>query len=101
MRGRRHRRRGRPYRWFGGHRDETSTAEVTLDLLQVGEGGVVVDLGGERQMRRRLMEMGLLAGSRLRVVKLAPAGDPIQIQVNDYFLSIRRSEAATIIVQPD
>jgi len=47
------------------------------------------------------MEMGLLAGSRLRVVKLAPAGDPIQIQVNDYFLSLRRSEAATITVQPD
>ncbi len=94
MRGPRHRRRG-------GRRAGRRAEEVTLDLLPVGGAGVVVDLGGERTLRRRLMEMGLLAGSRLRVVKLAPAGDPIQIQVNDYFLSLRRSEAATITVQPD
>ena len=93
--------RGRPHRWRGSRRARRRAAEVTLDLLPVGGAGVVVDLGGERTMRRRLMEMGLLAGSRLRVVKLAPTGDPIQIQVNDYFLSLRRSEAATIIVQPD
>ena len=44
------------------------------------------------------MEMGLLEGSNLRVVKFGPMGDPIQIQVNDYFLSLRRNEAARIIV---
>ena len=74
---------------------------VNLDELPVGSSGKVTAITGERALRRRLMEMGLLEGSRLRVVKFAPSGDPIEIQVNDYFLSLRRSEAARIIVMPN
>lgn len=73
---------------------------ANLDTLPLGAEGVVMAITGERRFRRRLMEMGLLEGSRLRVVKFAPTGDPIQIQVNDYFLSLRRNEAARIIVMP-
>lgn len=71
---------------------------ANLDSLPIGATGEVLAIMGERRFRRRLMEMGLLEGSRLRVVKFAPAGDPIQIQVNDYFLSLRRHEAAKIVV---
>ena len=72
---------------------------ANLDQLPVGAVGLVMAITGERQLRRRLMEMGLLEGSRLRLVKFAPSGDPLQIQVNDYFLSLRKSEAARIVVQ--
>jgi Fe2+ transport system protein FeoA len=73
---------------------------VNLDSLPVGSTGTVMAITGERKLRRRLMEMGLLEGSRLRVVKFAPGGDPIEIKVNDYFLSLRKSEAARIVVLP-
>jgi Fe2+ transport system protein FeoA len=75
-----------------------ATGPANLDTLPLGAEGVVMAITGERRFRRRLMEMGLLEGSRLRVVKFAPTGDPIQIQVNDYFLSLRRMEASRIIV---
>jgi ferrous iron transport protein A len=73
---------------------------ANLDTLPLGTTGIVLAITGERELRRRLMEMGLLEGSRLRVVKFAPTGDPIEIQVNDYFLSLRREEAARIVVMP-
>ena len=72
---------------------------TTLDLMPIGARGVITCINGERRKRRRLMEMGLLEGSRLRVVKFAPTGDPIEIEVNDYFLSLRRNEAAEIVVR--
>ena len=71
---------------------------VTLDRLPLGACGVIQSIDGERRLRRRLMEMGLLEGSRLRVVKFAPSGDPIEVKINDYFLSLRLSDAAKIVV---
>ena len=71
-----------------------------LDTLKLGSVGLVLAITGERTLRRRLMEMGLLEGSRIRLVKFGPSGDPIQIQVNDYFLSLRRNEAAKVVVMP-
>lgn len=73
---------------------------ANLDTLEVGSVCYVLAITGERKLRRRLMEMGLLEGSRIRVVKFGPSGDPIQIQVNDYFLSLRRNEASKVIVLP-
>ena len=93
-------RKRRRFRW-GGKAHAHGKGPVNLDALPVGSVGKVLLITGERKLRRRLMEMGLLEGSRLRIVKYAPAGDPIEIQVNDYFLSLRRSEAARIIVEPD
>ena len=72
--------------------------DSTLDKLPVGSRGVIKSIQGERRMRRRLMEMGLIEGSLVRVVKLAANGDPLEIKVNDYFLSLRRREAALIRV---
>lgn len=95
MLGRRHRRRRRGGCCAGAIEPETTT----LDTLPIGGRGIVVGIQGERRLRRRIMEMGLLEGSRLRVVKFAPTGDPIQIKVNDFFLSIRRADAAGITVR--
>ena len=52
----------------------------------------------DRRLTRRLLEMGLLPGTRVRVVRVAPLGDPIELRLRDYALSVRRSEASRIAV---
>lgn len=72
---------------------------ATLDDLPVGAEGVVVDVRCERHIARRLMEMGVLPGTRVAVVRVAPLGDPIQLRVRGYSLSIRKREAAGIVLR--
>lgn len=56
-------------------------------------------VGGERAFRRRLMELGLVPGTRVAVVNVAPLGDPLELSVRGCKLSIRRSEAAAMVVE--
>ncbi len=72
---------------------------ATLDELPIGAEGVVVAVRCPRSVARRLMEMGLLPGTRVAVVRVAPFGDPIQLRLRSYSLSIRRQEAAGIVLQ--
>ena len=83
---------------FASQRD-TETA-TTLDCLNPGERGTVLRLAGEPQIRRRLMDMGLTPGAEIEVERLAPLGDPIEIEVRGYHLSLRKREAAGIAVEP-
>ncbi|NLY92783.1 MAG: ferrous iron transport protein A [Myxococcales bacterium] len=71
-----------------------------LSEVPVGERAVVRALHGERFLSRRLMEMGLLPGVEVEVVRRAPMGDPIELRLRRYALSIRREDAATIEVEP-
>ncbi|MCB9593399.1 MAG: ferrous iron transport protein A [Sandaracinaceae bacterium] len=71
---------------------------ATLDELPVGAEGTVVAVRCERAIARRLMEMGVLPGTRVAVVRVAPLGDPIQLRLRSYSLSIRRREAAGIVL---
>lgn len=64
--------------------------------LAVGQQAEIASIDCERRLARRLMEMGLLPGTRVRVVRLAPLGDPIELRVRNYSLSVRRAEAAKI-----
>jgi len=73
---------------------------TTLDRLEPGESGRVLNLSGEPQIRRRLMDMGLTPGAVVEVEKLAPLGDPIEVEVRGYHLSLRKREAAGIAVEP-
>ena len=66
--------------------------------VKVGECAVVVRLHGEGAVRRRIMDMGLVKGTEVSVRRVAPIGDPIELTVRGYELSIRRSEAETIEV---
>ena len=68
----------------------------TLNELKVGETARVVRLHGEGAVKRRIMDMGLTKGTEVTVRKVAPLGDPIELTVRGYELSIRKSEAATI-----
>ena len=65
----------------------------TLADLRVGDEAIVSDVAGERSVVRRLMEMGLLPGTAIRIVRVAPLGDPIEVRLRSYSLSIRRTEA--------
>jgi len=69
---------------------------MTLDHLPVGGEGVISAVGGEGALRLRLLDMGLVPRTRVRVCKVAPMGDPIQIQVRGYELTLRLEDAANI-----
>ncbi len=73
-------------------------ATVSLDELRAGTPARVLAVGGEGAVARRLMEMGVVPGAPVRVVKAAPLGDPLEVRVRNYHLALRRSEAQTITV---
>ena len=70
----------------------------TLKDVKVGETVTVVKLHGEGPVKRRIMDMGLTRGTEVFVRKVAPLGDPMELTVRGYELSIRKDEAATIEV---
>jgi ferrous iron transport protein A len=70
-----------------------------LSQLRVGQRGQVLALSGDDALVQRLLEMGLLEGEEVEVLAFAPLGDPMEIGLRDYRLSLRRSEAARINVQ--
>jgi Fe2+ transport system protein FeoA len=72
---------------------------ANLSDLEPGESGVVVGWAGDAPPPR-LLEMGILEGTEIEVVRLAPLGDPIEIELRGYHLSIRRSEAEQIEIAP-
>ncbi len=74
--------------------------EITLDQLVHGRRAVVVRIGGERTLRRRLLDMGLVTGETVTLTASAPLGDPLEITVKGYRLSLRKAEARLIIVEP-
>ena len=71
---------------------------MTLTNLQIGTTAKVIAVKGNNAVTRRLMEMGIVPGVSVKVVKTAPFGDPIEIRVRGYSLAMRRSEAEAIEV---
>lgn len=71
----------------------------TLKDVKVGENAVVVRLHGEGAVKRRIMDMGLTRGTEVHVRKVAPLGDPIELTVRGYELSVRKADAEMIEVQ--
>lgn len=71
----------------------------TLDQVPVGNTVVVKKIYGEGRTRRRIMDMGLTRGISVLVRRVAPLGDPIELKVRGYELSIRKTEAAAIEVE--
>lgn len=72
--------------------------EKTLDKLIVNESGIIKNVLGEGKIRRRLFDMGLTPGARVFLRKKAPLGDPIEITLRDYELTLRKNEAQFVIV---
>ena len=71
----------------------------TLKEAKIGETVTVVKLKGEGPVKRRIMDMGLTKGTQIYVKKSAPLGDPIELTVRGYELSIRKAEAENVIVE--
>ena len=71
----------------------------TLRQARVGEAYVVKKINGSGPLKRRIMDMGLTKGAKLFVRKVAPLGDPVQINIRNYELSIRRQDAELIEVE--
>ena len=72
---------------------------MTLNEIPVGGVCTVIKLNGTGKLRRRIMDMGITKGVEIKVVKIAPLGDPMELNVRGYELSIRKSEAESIEVQ--
>ena len=71
----------------------------TLKDVAVGEKAIVKRLSGEGALKRRIMDMGVTKGVELFVRKVAPLGDPIEVTVRGYELSLRKAEAENILVE--
>ena len=72
---------------------------MTLDKLPLGQDAVITAVGGEGALRCRLLDMGLIPKTTVRVEKVAPLGDPIELRVRGYALSLRKEDARTIEVE--
>lgn len=70
-----------------------------LDEFSIGDTGIVKTIAGEGKLRRRLFDMGITPGAKVFLKKKAPLGDPIEITVRGYELTLRKDEAMLIIVE--
>ncbi len=71
----------------------------TLDKIKAGQECVVTDVRGKGNLRCRLLDMGLIPKTKVKVVKFAPMGDPMEITLRGYNLTLRKSDAALIEVK--
>lgn len=72
---------------------------MNLSKLKPGESGKITNIGVTGPLKRRLMDMGVLVGERVKVEKVAPLGDPIEVTIKNYKLSLRKKEAEGIAVE--
>ena len=75
-----------------------SKENMTLKDLGIGKSGIVLAVGGEKILRRRLLEMGITPGTIVTIKKTAPMGDPIELLLRGYVLSLRLEDAEKIAV---
>lgn len=80
--------------------DHTQNDVVTLRDIPIGQTATVVSLTGEGALKRHIMDMGITMGTTIYVRKVAPLGDPLEVTVRGYELSLRKSEAQNVVVTP-
>lgn len=74
---------------------------MTLDQLKPGNSGILDTIGGEGALRRRLLDMGLTPNTKVTVRKVAPMGDPIELFLRGYVLTLRKDDAAKITLKEE
>lgn len=72
---------------------------MTLDRVKPGHGGTILSIGGEGALRRRLLDMGLTPKTKVQVRKVAPMGDPIELYLRGYVLTLRAEDASKIEIE--
>ncbi len=83
-----------------GTRPADPSVDHTLDQLATGSSATLLAVRGEAGIRRRLLEMGLCPGMVVEVLRRAPLGDPIELRVRGYLLSVRADQARLITISP-
>jgi len=73
---------------------------MRLSECRPGQGGKIARVEGDGLLGQRLMEMGLIEGAEVKVVRVAPLGDPLEIEVQNYQLSLRKAEAERVELEP-
>ena len=74
---------------------------MTLDQLPIGQEAIITAVGGQGELRCRFLYMGIIPKTRVRMQKVAPMGDPMEIRLRGYELTIRREDAAKITIVPE
>jgi len=72
---------------------------MKLSELKPGTKAIILDVQGDSNVKKKLLGMGIVRGIKLKVIRNAPLGDPMEIEVRGYNLSIRRAEAENVIVE--
>lgn len=73
--------------------------QIRLSEFEVGQSGVIKSVSGEGRIRRRLFDMGVTPGAEVYLRKRAPLGDPIEVTIRDYELTLRKSEAELVVTE--
>lgn len=73
---------------------------MTLDNLPIGKPAIILTVGGEGDLRCHLLDMGLIPHTEVTVRKVAPLGDPLELYLRGYTMTLRKEEAARIEVRP-
>ena len=84
---------------FPAVKSETSVRIKSLARLEVGETGRVVEVAAKEPLALHILEIGLVKGAKVRYLRSAPLGGPIQIEVDGFLLSLRKNEAEAVIVE--
>lgn len=74
---------------------------MTLDMLEIGKSAIISSVGGDGPLRCRLLDMGLIPKTKVMIRKVAPMGDPIELFLRGYELTIRIDDAKQIEITPD
>lgn len=74
---------------------------ATLKDLTAGQSGLITKLGVSGALKQRFMDMGITKGVSVKVIKIAPLGDPIEIEIRGYNLSVRKSDAEKILISEE
>ncbi len=77
----------------------TSEAAIMLDMIPAGREANVVRVAGRKDIKRRLLDMGIIPGVKVRMERVAPAGDPVDVVVKGHHLSLRKAEAGAVMVE--
>ena len=72
---------------------------MTLDELKIGQSAVVVSVGGAGALRQHFLDMGVIPGARVNIVQFAPMGDPMELTIHGYELTLRLADAARIQIR--
>lgn len=73
--------------------------QLSLDNLKINQKGTIIAVKGQGLVRRRLFDMGVTPGALVTLIKLAPLGDPLEVNIRNYELTLRKDEAKNVILE--